>query len=34
MAQFSKNENMIIENSCELFMNDVVKEKCLQECFE
>jgi hypothetical protein len=27
-----KNENMIIENTCEMFMNDVMEEECVQEC--
>ncbi len=25
MTQFSKNENMINENTCEVFMNDVMR---------
>jgi hypothetical protein len=32
MVQFLKNENMISENACEVFKNDVMEEKCLQEC--
>jgi hypothetical protein len=31
LAQFFENENMISENTCEMFMNDVMEEKCLQE---
>jgi hypothetical protein len=27
MAQFSINENMINENTCEVFMNDVMEEE-------
>jgi hypothetical protein len=26
------NENLISENACEMFMNDIMEEKCLQEC--
>jgi hypothetical protein len=32
MAQSFENENMINENTCEVFMNDVMEKKCLQEC--
>jgi hypothetical protein len=32
MAQSSKNENMMNENTTKLCMNDVMEEKCLQEC--
>ncbi len=28
MTQFSENENMINENTCEVFMNDVMEEQC------
>ncbi len=28
MDQFFENENLINENTCEVFMNDVVEEKC------
>ncbi len=31
LAQFFENENKISENTCEMFMNDVMEEKCLQE---
>jgi hypothetical protein len=30
MAQSFENENMINENTCEVFMNDVMEKKCLQ----
>jgi hypothetical protein len=26
------NEILITENACEVFVNDVMEEKCLQEC--
>jgi hypothetical protein len=32
MAQSFANKNMISKNSCEVFMNDVMEEKCLLEC--
>jgi hypothetical protein len=32
MTKLFENENMIRENSCEVLMNDIMKEKCLQEC--
>jgi hypothetical protein len=32
MAQSFEIENVISENSCEAFMNDVMEEECLQEC--
>jgi hypothetical protein len=28
MTQFFENENMINENTCEVFMNDVMEEQC------
>jgi hypothetical protein len=28
MTQFFENENMINENTCEVFMNDVLEEQC------
>ncbi len=28
MAQSFENKNLMSENTCEVFMNDVVKEKC------
>jgi hypothetical protein len=31
MVQSLKNENMISENACEVFRNDVMEEECLQE---
>jgi hypothetical protein len=32
MVQSFKNENIISENACEFFRNDVMEEECLQEC--
>ncbi len=32
MAQSFEIENVISENTCEAFMNDVMEEKCLHEC--
>jgi hypothetical protein len=32
MAQSFEIENVISENTCEAFMNDVMEEKCLREC--
>jgi hypothetical protein len=29
MVQYFENENMITENTCEVFMNDVMEEKSL-----
>jgi hypothetical protein len=29
MVQYFENENMTSENTCEMFMNDVIEEKCL-----
>jgi hypothetical protein len=29
MVEYFENENMISENTCEVFMNDVIEEKCL-----
>jgi hypothetical protein len=31
MAQSFKNENVISENTCEVFMNDVMEKECLQK---
>jgi hypothetical protein len=31
-VQSFENENMISENACEVFRNDVMEEECLQEC--
>jgi len=31
MVQYFENESMISENACEVFKNDVMEEKCLQE---
>jgi hypothetical protein len=32
MTKFFENKNMISENSCEVLLNDIMEEKCLQEC--
>jgi hypothetical protein len=32
MTQSFVSENVISENTCEAFMNDVMEEECLQEC--
>jgi hypothetical protein len=32
MTESFENENMISENTCQVFMNDVMEEKSLQGC--